>query len=91
MSESTLSPDERAQEIDYGRRPGWLSSLVLHAILLVVLAVTIQAVPPGAVDEPDRTTGIVLKSHKKPGEYYDGNKDDIEAASQSLNGQADTT
>jgi len=61
--------DERPIEATYQRTvPAWLSSLVLHALLVLALAVTIRAVPRGVMPEPDRTTGTVLTHTTDAGE-----------------------
>ena len=40
--------------------PAWLLSCLLHAVLLVLLALSIQAAPRGIAVEPPRVGGIVL-------------------------------
>ena len=63
--------------------PAWLSSLVLHAVLLMILVMTIRSIPRGVVEEPDRMTGIVLKHTTNSGEYYEGEDSDSPAATES--------
>ena len=90
MSASEILQDERRVEPTYRRTvPAWLCSLVLHTLLVLILTVTIKAMPRGAMQEPDRTTGIVLKHKTDAGEYYEGEADNVEAASQSVNANAD--
>ena len=52
--------------------PAWLTSMVFHGLLLIVLVIGIRSIPRGVVTEPDRTTGIVLKRVTPQGEYYEG-------------------
>ena len=52
--------------------PAWLTSMVFHGVLLILLVIGIRAIPRGVVSEPDRTTGIVLKRVTAQGEYYEG-------------------
>ena len=52
--------------------PAWLTSMIFHGLLLIVLVVGIRSIPRGVVTEPDRTTGIVLKRVTPQGEYYEG-------------------
>lgn len=40
--------------------PAWLMSCVLHLVLMLLLAFVVRDVTSGAVDEPQRTAGIVL-------------------------------
>ncbi len=84
MSNSTLYQQEHLTDSRYRRvLPAWLSSMILHAILLVLLVFLVQSVPQGIVEEPDRTTGIVLKHTTNTGEYYEGENVDIDVASDS--------
>jgi hypothetical protein len=49
--------------------PSWLLSIFVHAALIVVLGLSIQAEPPRpAGDEPDRDVGVVLKHVDRAGE-----------------------
>ena len=90
MSDHPFVQDDRALDSTYRRAvPAWLSSLGLHMLLVMVLAITIKAVPRGVAQQPDRTTGIVLKHQTKTGEYYEGEKENVQAASQSRNAKAD--
>ena len=61
------------------RRPvsAWLMSLLVHAGLFVVLTLSLQMVPRGALVEPGRSVGIVLV-HQQQGEreYIDPHADD---------------
>ena len=52
--------------------PAWMTSMLLHCLLVVALILGIRSVPRGAVEEPDRTTGIVLKRVTQTGEYFEG-------------------
>ena len=52
--------------------PAWLTSMVFHGLLLVILIISIRSIPRGVVAEPERTTGIVLKRVTQNGEYYEG-------------------
>lgn len=74
MTATQRSPGiDLAQRME-ARRPvsAWLMSLVVHAALFVLLAVSIQIVPRGVAVEPDRSVGIVLV-HQQEGkrEYVD--------------------
>jgi hypothetical protein len=62
--------------------PSWLISLVLHAGLLVLMALTLQLAPRGTGAEVTRTVGVVLKHHNEAEdqEYYEG-ESDAQAAS----------
>ena len=46
--------------------------MLLHCLLVIALILGIRSVPRGAVEEPDRTTGIVLKRVTQTGEYFEG-------------------
>jgi hypothetical protein len=63
--------------------PAWLSSLVLHAALLMIFVMTIRSIRHGAVEEPDRMTGIVLKHTTTSGEYYEGEDSNSPVATDS--------
>jgi len=63
--------------------PAWITSLLLHATLVLILAVSIKSVPRGVAEEVVRTTGIVLKHVTDTAEYYEGEQQQIEAASES--------
>jgi len=89
MPNSTLHQQDHLEDSPYRRvLPAWLSSMVLHAILLVLLVFLVQSVPRGVVEEPDRTTGIVLKHTTNTGEYYEGENVDIDVASDSASNSA---
>ncbi len=89
MPNSTLHQQDHLTDSPYRRvLPAWLSSMVLHAVLLVLLVFLVQSAPPGVVEEPDRTTGIVLKHTTNTGEYYEGENVDINAASDSASSSA---
>lgn len=45
--------------------PAWLMSCVLHLVLMLLLALVVRDVTSGAVDEPQRTAGIVLVQRAK--------------------------
>ena len=84
MSDSNIRSNERPTTLRFRQvLPAWLSSMVLHAILLVVLVVIVRSVPQGLVEEPARTTGIVLKHTSNAGEYYEGENSNLEVASDS--------
>lgn len=56
-----------------GVLPSWVGSMLFHAVLVVLLALLVRPVISGAVAEPDRTTGIVLKKmDEEQTEYYEG-------------------
>ena len=71
--------------------PAWIGSLLLHMVLIALLAITIKIVPRGVADEPDRTTGIVLKHVDDAGEYYEGEELNIEAASETAHSAGKVT
>ena len=52
--------------------PAWFSSMIFHALLLIILVISFRSIPRGVVSEPERTTGIVLKRVTQNGEYYEG-------------------
>lgn len=56
------SPEQYEFESLAPRRglPAWLMSCVLHLVLMLLLAFVVRDVTSGAVDEPQRTAGIVL-------------------------------
>ena len=60
--------------------PAWLTSMVFHGLLLILLVIGIRSIPRGVVAEPDRTTGIVLKRVTAQGEYYEGEDADLSVA-----------
>ena len=52
--------------------PSWLISLLLHAVLIVVLGLTLRLAPPqGAMAERTAEVGIVLKHSEGPSEYFE--------------------
>lgn len=64
----------------------WLGSTVVHAGLLIVLAITIGSqAAVGVVEEPVRTTGIVLKTITPQGKRFEGSEDNIAQAAESAN------
>lgn len=74
------------QENDSSARrslPAWFGSMLLHAGLVILLAFAITARPQGAVEEPLRRTGIVLKTSTPQGKRFEGPEDNIERAAES--------
>ena len=63
----------------------WLGSTLFHTVLLIVLGITIGAQAVGVVEEPVRTTGIVLKTVTPQGKRFDGPNDNIAQAAESAN------
>ncbi|UUO06248.1 hypothetical protein M4951_23190 [Blastopirellula sp. J2-11] len=57
--------------------PAWLMSMLVHASVIVVLAITIRSAPRGAASEPSRSGGIVL-AERSDGrtDYVDGDQND---------------
>jgi len=50
--------------------------MLFHALLMVVLALTLQIVPRGNTQEPLRSVGVVIKHHtEQDGEYYEDQSD----------------
>ncbi len=90
MNKSPASLDDPRPDATAARGvlPAWLTSLLLHGGLIVLLAVTIRVVPGGVAEEDTRTTGIVLKHVEDAGEYYEGEQDNVEAASESAAAEA---
>lgn len=74
------------------RRPlgTWIGSTLLHGSLLIVLAISITSEPTGVVEEPLRTTGIVLKTKTPEGERFDGPNDNIAQAAESADNTSTT-
>lgn len=65
------SPDERATI------PSWAISVALHAVLVIVLGLTIKLTPQGSAAENSRETGIVLAYTDPAGEvqyFQDGSE-----------------
>ena len=56
------------------------AAFLLHLALFSLLGITVKIVPRGVAQEPDRTTGIVLKHIDLTGEYYEGEQENVEAA-----------
>lgn len=52
--------------------PAWLVSIMFHVVLVMLLGLILRAAPRGAVEEPGRTTGIVLRRLTDDGELYEG-------------------
>ncbi len=50
--------------------PAWLLSVAFHFVLVIVLALTLRAVPRGAAIEPSREVGIVLTQHFRGDREY---------------------
>ncbi len=75
-----------------GRRrlPAWLGSMILHAGILIVLALAIGTQVPGVVEEPARTTGIVLKRNSPQGRSFEGPLDNADQAAESADSTAMT-
>ncbi len=56
--------------------PSWLISVLLHAVLIVVLGLTLRLTPVGgAADERTAEVGIVLKHQDGDEQYYQGEDD----------------
>ena len=84
MSASPTFDDPRPIDSSTRRAvPAWVGSMLLHCGLVLLMAVTIKSVPRGAADEDDRTTGIVLKHVDDAGEYYEGEQDNVDAATEA--------
>lgn len=64
--------DDVADSVGLLRRglPAWAISAVLHAMLMVVLGLTIQLSPPGSQAETSREVGVVIKEQGPSGEYF---------------------
>jgi len=62
--------------------PAWLMSCVLHLVLMLLLAVVVRDVTSGAVDEPQRTAGIVLVQRATGAMEY-LSEQDVDATSES--------
>jgi Mg-chelatase subunit ChlD len=58
-----------------GLVPAWLFSIAFHFAAIIVLGLAIQTGPPGAAEEPGRSTGIVLKSTSAEGDLYEGEEE----------------
>ena len=73
MIDPQTSPVDRQADSSVRRMlPAWLTSMVFHCLLLIVLVLSMRSIPRGAVAKPERTTGIVLKHVTQTGEYYEG-------------------
>lgn len=59
----------REEPTRFAGLPNWLASVVLHLVLLIALALLLRRVPQGAVSEPLREAGIVLKSRAALQQY----------------------
>lgn len=70
--------------------PAWISSTVLHMALVLLLAITIEAVPRNPDTTATRTTGIVLKQVDDEGEFYEGEQDNIAAAAEFAGSENNT-
>ena len=79
----TFPVDRQADSSVRRMLPAWLTSMVFHCLLLIVLVLSMRSIPRGVVAEPDRTTGIVLKHMTQTGEYYEGEDLDREVAADS--------
>ncbi|REJ69493.1 MAG: VWA domain-containing protein [Planctomycetota bacterium] len=55
----------------------WSGSTLLHLILFLVLVWMLRPQPLGVVEEPARTTGIVLKAITPEGRHFEGPRDDV--------------
>jgi hypothetical protein len=79
-----LSLDQFDFESPIPRRglPAWLMSCVLHLVLMLLLAFVVRDVTSGAVDEPQRTAGIVLVQQAKGTTEY-LSEQDVDAASEA--------
>jgi Mg-chelatase subunit ChlD len=64
------SPNQAAPTL-----PSWLASACLHAVLIVMLLLLLRHQPRGAVEEPDRSGGIVLRQVRDDGEFYEDQSD----------------
>ena len=84
MSHPQLSPADPQDEGNLRRMlPAWMTSMVFHCLLIVILFLCIRSIPQGAVETPERTTGIVLKRVTPTGEYYEGEDLEREVAADS--------
>lgn len=64
--------------------PAWLLSLVIHALLVIVLGLTIRFAPMPGDAEAARVVGVVLKHQTSDGEYYESEETSTsETASES--------
>src|SRR5687768_11084224 len=61
--------------IDQRPLPSWGISLVVHAVVMVLLGLVLERVPKGAVEEPVRTVGIVLRHVTGEREWFEGEDD----------------
>jgi hypothetical protein len=57
------------------RLPSWITSLVVHAGLVLLLVFWVSRTPEGAADEPSREVGIVLKRATSDGVKFEGEED----------------
>jgi len=55
--------------------PAWTASVFFHAAAIVLFGLLYRAVPVGAVEEPARTAGIVLKHIEDDGDWFEGEED----------------
>lgn len=70
---ATSSP--HAASVPERRLPAWVFSILFHAGWISLLAMAIEQGPKGAVEEPGRTAGIVLKRTSAEGDLYNGEED----------------
>lgn len=68
-----VDPSERR-----ARLPAWLTSMVVHAVLVVLVLLWASRMPQGAAEESTRDVGIVLKRATSEGVKFEG-EEDIEA------------
>ena len=57
--------------------PSWISSVVLHALIVILLGLCVSMTPQGSAALPNKTFGIVLAAKSSQGkvEYYDESTD----------------
>ena len=68
--------------------PAWIVSLGFHVVLIVLFGLFFRPVPRGAVEEPGRMAGIVLKHVSDDGEWFEG---EDERASEAVREPSDDT
>lgn len=51
--------------------PAWIISVVMHAVVLGVALLVVQRAPRGAMEQPGRDVGIVLKRSTSEGDFYE--------------------